>query len=49
MDSLFLQASLFTSVIAFGVAGMAFALGIVLTLVGPALRTPAPAASATAT
>ena len=31
MDSAFLQASLFTSVVAFGVAGMAFVLGIVLT------------------
>ena len=45
MDSAFLQASLFTSVVAFGVAGMAFVLGIVLTLIGFALR--APAASAT--
>ena len=41
MDSAFLQASLFTSVVAFGVAGMAFALGIVLTLIGFALRAPA--------
>ena len=41
MDSAFLQASLFTSVVAFGVAGMAFVLGIVLTLIGLALRTPA--------
>ena len=40
MDSAFLQASLFTSVVAFGVALMAFALGIVLTLIGFALRTP---------
>jgi hypothetical protein len=40
MDSAFLQASLFTSVVAFGVAGMAFVLGIVLTLIGFALRTP---------
>ena len=38
MDSAFLQASLFTSVVAFGVAGMAFVLGIVLTLIGLALR-----------
>ena len=45
MDSAFLQASLFTSVVAFGVAGMAFVVGIVLTLIGFALR--APAASAT--
>lgn len=41
MDSAFLQASLFTSVVAFGVAGMAFVLGIVLTLVGLSLRAPA--------
>jgi ABC-type sugar transport system permease subunit len=47
MDSAFLQASLFTSVVAFGVAGMAFVLGIVLTLIGFALRAPAPVASST--
>jgi ABC-type sugar transport system permease subunit len=41
MTSSFLQASLFTSVVAFGVALMAIALGIVLTLIGFALRTPA--------
>ena len=40
MDSAFLQASLFTSVVAFGVAGMASVLGIVLTLIGLALRAP---------
>ena len=40
MDSAFLQASLFTSVVAFGVAGMAFVLGIVLTLIGLGLRAP---------
>jgi hypothetical protein len=40
MDSAFLQASLFT-VVAFGVAAMAFVLGIVLTLIGFALRAPA--------
>ncbi len=44
MDSAFLQASLFTSVVAFGVAAMAFVLGIVLTLIGFALRAPARAA-----
>ncbi len=44
MDSAFLQASLFTSVVAFGVAGMAFVLGIVLTLIGLALREPVRAA-----
>jgi len=49
MDSAFLQASLFTSVVAFGVAGMAFVLGIVLTLIGLALRAPAPRAGPTAT
>ena len=43
MQSAFLQASLFTSVVAFGVAGMAFVLGIVLALIGFALRAPAPA------
>ena len=40
MDSDFLQASLFTSVVAFGVAAMAVALGVVLTLIGFALRAP---------
>ena len=49
MDSAFLQASLFTSVVAFGVAGMAFVLGIVLTLIGFALRAPAPARAGYAT
>jgi ABC-type sugar transport system permease subunit len=47
MDSAFLQASLFTSVVAFGVAAMAFVLGIVLTLIGFALRAPARAPAAT--
>jgi ABC-type sugar transport system permease subunit len=42
MDSAFLQASLFTSVVAFGVAFMAFGVGIVLALIGFALRAPAP-------
>lgn len=41
MDSAFLQASLFTSVVAFGVAAMAFVLGIVLALIGFALRSRA--------
>src|SRR4051812_15413086 len=41
MDSAFLQASLFTSVVAFGVAAMAIVVGIVMTLIGLALRTPA--------
>ena len=48
MDSAFLQASLFTSVVAFGVAGMAFVLGIVLTLIGLGLRAPVPATAHTA-
>ena len=47
MDSAFLQASLFTSVVAFGVAGMAVVLGIVLTLIGFGMRAPAPATSST--
>ena len=42
MDSAFLQASLFTSVVAFGVAAMAIVLGIVLTMIGFAIRAPAP-------
>ena len=45
MDSAFLQASLFTSVVAFGVAAMAVVLGIVLTLIGFALRAPVRATS----
>lgn len=45
MDSAFLQASLFTSVVAFGVAAMAFVVGIVLTLIGFALRAPATSAT----
>lgn len=40
MDSAFLQASLFTSVVAFGVSAMAVVLGVVLTLIGLALRAP---------
>jgi len=39
-DSAFLQASLFTSVVAFGVAAMAVVVGVVLTLVGFAVREP---------
>jgi hypothetical protein len=38
MDASFLQASLFTSVVAFGVAAMAVVLGVVLILIGSALR-----------
>ena len=37
MNASFLRASLFTSVVSFGVAAMAFGLGIVLVLVGYAL------------
>ncbi len=40
-DSAFLQASLFTSVVAFGVAAMAVVVGIVLALIGFAMRVPA--------
>jgi hypothetical protein len=40
MQSAFLQASLFTSVVAFGVAAMAVVVGIVMTLVGFGIRTP---------
>ena len=40
MQSAFLQASLFTSVVAFGVCAMAFVIGIVLTMIGFALRAP---------
>lgn len=39
MNASFLRASLFTSVVAFGVAAMAFALGIVVILIGYALST----------
>ena len=42
MDSAFLQASLFTSVVAFGVAFMAFGVGIVFTLIGFGMRAPVP-------
>jgi ABC-type Fe3+ transport system permease subunit len=40
MQSAFLQASLFTSVVAFGVAAMAVVVGIVMAMVGFAIRTP---------
>jgi hypothetical protein len=40
MTSSFLQASLFTSVVAFGVAAMAIAVGIVFILFGLAMREP---------
>ena len=38
MDSAFLQASLFTSVVAFGVAAMATVLGLLMVLLGWGLR-----------
>ena len=49
MTSSFLQASLFTSVVAFGVAAMAIAIGIAFVLFGLALREPQPAAAHAAT
>jgi len=47
MQSAFLQASLFTSVVAFGVCAMAFVIGIVLTMIGFALRAPVARTAAT--
>ena len=51
MDASFLQASLYTSVVAFGVAAMAAGLGVVLVLIAWALhviaRTPVAAETAT--
>ena len=47
MDASFLQASLFTSVVAFGVAAMAVVMGILLILLGWVVRKLAPPASAT--
>jgi hypothetical protein len=50
MTASFLQASLFTSVVAFGVAAMAVGLGVVFVLIGIALRRvarPAPTVEAT--
>lgn len=49
MTASFLQASLFTSVVAFGVALMAIGVGLVLALIGFALRAPAPSRAAPAT
>jgi hypothetical protein len=49
MTASFLQASLFTSVVAFGVAAMAAVVGVVFVLIGVALRriaVPVPAAAA---
>ena len=47
MTASFLQASLFTSVVAFGVAAMAVVMGILLILLGWVVRKLAPPASAT--
>ena len=49
MTSSFLQASLFTSVVAFGVAAMAIAVGIAFVLFGLALREPQPTTAHAAT
>ena len=38
MNSAFLQSSLFTSVVAFGVAGMAILMGVVFTLIGLGMK-----------
>jgi hypothetical protein len=38
MTASFLQASLFTSVVAFGVAAMAAVLGVLLVIIGAAIR-----------
>lgn len=38
MNASFLQASLFTSVLAFGVAAMAFAMGVIFILIGLGMR-----------
>ena len=46
MQASFLRSSLFTSVVAFGVAALATVLGILLVLIGWALRSPARVASA---
>jgi hypothetical protein len=42
MTASFLRASLFTSVVAFGVAAMAIGIGVVMILIGMALRSLAP-------
>jgi hypothetical protein len=38
MNGSFLRASLFTSVVSFGIAAMAMGLGVVFVLIGSALR-----------
>jgi hypothetical protein len=48
MTASFLRASLFTSVVAFGVAALATGLGVVLVLIGLALASMARQGSATA-
>ena len=47
MNASFLQASLFTSVVAFGVAAMAAVLGVLLVIIGMAIRPPNLAAAPT--
>jgi hypothetical protein len=47
MNASFLQASLFTSVVAFGVAAMAAVLGVLLVIIGMAIRPLNPAAAST--
>jgi hypothetical protein len=39
MNGSFLRASLFTSVVSFGIAGMAMGLGVIIALIGYALLT----------
>ncbi len=46
MNASFLQASLFTSVVAFGVAAMAAVLGVLLVIIGMAIRPPTSSAAA---
>jgi hypothetical protein len=46
MNASFLQASLFTSVVAFGVAAMAAVLGVVLVIIGMAIRPQTSSAAA---
>jgi hypothetical protein len=41
MNGSFLRASLFTSVVSFGIAAMAMGLGVVFVLIGVALRASA--------
>jgi hypothetical protein len=38
MNASFLQASLFTSILAFGVAAMAFGMGVIFILIGLGMR-----------